>query len=56
MQTVIVLTCTELGWDCVMGVYPATEENIDKLEQKQQEDKTLVLHYKTLEDFDLDHW
>lgn len=31
---VITVTCTELGWDCVVGVWNHTEQNLKDLRSK----------------------
>lgn len=31
MKSVFVVTCSELGWDCVVGVYDASKVNINDL-------------------------
>ena len=31
-MNLLVVTSTELGWDCVCAVYPNTEENLKKIQ------------------------
>ena len=55
---VLVLTCTELGWDCVMGVYPNEaavleehddENAFDSLKDYLIEYDTYIIHKHTME-------
>lgn len=39
---VITVTCTELGWDCVVGVWEHTEQNLKDLLRKYNDPEHTV--------------
>lgn len=47
-KKVIVLTSTELGWDCVVDVFDADKVTMEELQKVFGNDRTMVLSEKTL--------
>lgn len=47
---VITVTSTELGWDCVVGVWEHTEQNLKDLRRKYGgDDPVYVIQVRTLD-------
>lgn len=46
---VITVTSTELGWDCVVGVWNHTEQNLKDLRRKYGDDSVYLVQVRTLE-------
>lgn len=58
MSSVWVVTSTELGWDCVVGIFNADLVSRQELEEKFPREEAYVVHYgptmvyTNLEEFD----